>query len=151
MGAVRPDAGVIAPRGDGGFDLDDNAEQVAAAAAVLAPGASADPDPARTLLVLAAAVVGERRSKQLVYDQGCIAAAAHFLDPDAAAALAATAAGTVASGKGAAASGKGAMASGKGAMAGQDARALMLAAVRPLPPKALPVAPHLNQLNEGRS
>ena len=117
---------------------------MAAAAAVLAPGASADPDPARTLLVLAAAVVGERRSKQLVYDQGCIAAAAHFLDPDAAAALAATAAGTVASGKGA-------MASGKGAMAGQDARALMLAAVRPLPPKALPVAPHLNQLNEGRS
>ena len=81
---VRQDVGFITARPDGGgFDLDDASDGDSAAGGSLAegrgadatgvgvqqptcPDAAPDPDPARTLCCLAAALAGERRSKQVL-------------------------------------------------------------------------------------
>ena len=88
VATVHADVGAVEVRPDGGgFDLDDAAGTVndsaaaakAAADTPMEPLAEKDPDPARTLAVLVAAVAGERRSKQVLIDQGCLEAAAQFL------------------------------------------------------------------------
>lgn len=76
LAAPTPVSNVIAVRPDGeGFDLDDGDDD----AEIGRPHAQLDPDPARTLAAIAVAVVGERRSKVLVQDQGVFRAATELL------------------------------------------------------------------------
>jgi len=80
VGEVDESASALQARPDGeGFDLDDLGDS-GQASELLRPNPGAfDTDPARTLTLLAAACVGERRSKQALVDQGCLQAAAILL------------------------------------------------------------------------
>mmetsp|Transcript_35124 Transcript_35124/g.81377 ORF Transcript_35124/g.81377 Transcript_35124/m.81377 type:complete len:1191 (-) Transcript_35124:133-3705(-) len=77
-GAARSDAGAVKalPEVGGGFDLDDAPD---VEDQPTAPLAVRDPDPCRTLSAICAAVVGERKSKSIVLDQGALEAGGRFV------------------------------------------------------------------------
>lgn len=77
LAVPTPVSNVIGVRPDGeGFDLDDADDD---GDEIGRPHAALDLDPARTLAAIATAVVGERRSKVIVRDQGVLQAAIALL------------------------------------------------------------------------